>query len=81
MLSTLNCTPKTPTLSVALAEMVTVPESIAPEAGAVMETLGGTLSTVTLTGGAVPMTPAASRATALRMCMPPGLKVVFHKVM
>src|SRR2546422_5747505 len=39
--SSLNCTPTTPMLSVALAEMVTVPETIEPAAGAVMETVGG----------------------------------------
>src|SRR3990167_8328475 len=38
--STLNCTPTTPTLSDALAEMVTVPETVAPSAGAVRETVG-----------------------------------------
>src|SRR3989344_9303700 len=38
--STLNCTPTTPTLSGALAEMVTVPETVAPSAGAVRETVG-----------------------------------------
>src|SRR3989344_4736688 len=38
--STLNCTPTTPTLSDALAEMVTFPETVAPSAGAVRETVG-----------------------------------------
>ena len=35
-----NCTPLTPTLSEALAEIVIVPEIVAPEAGDVMETEG-----------------------------------------
>src|ERR1700704_4041968 len=40
--SNLNCTPTTPTLSVALADTVTaVPHTIAPLAGAVIETVGG----------------------------------------
>src|SRR6266478_3813521 len=46
MLSTLNCTPKTPTLSVALAEMVTVPESIAPEARDVIESVGKAMGVI-----------------------------------
>src|SRR3989344_1755065 len=37
--STLNCTPTTPTLSDALADIVTVPETVAPSAGAVRETV------------------------------------------
>jgi len=40
----LNCTPTTPTLSVALAETVTVPATEAPAAGAVIETAGGVVS-------------------------------------
>lgn len=43
-----NRTPETPTLSGALALMVTVPEAVAPCAGAVCETTGGVTST---TGG------------------------------
>src|SRR5260370_39446002 len=66
MPSTFNCTPTTPMLSVALAETVIVPETIAPEAGAVIETLGGKLSTVTSTGAAGPGAPAASPPTAPR---------------
>src|SRR5437899_3356374 len=42
--SSLNCTPTTPALSEALAETVTVPETIAPEVGAVIETVGGVVS-------------------------------------
>src|SRR5207249_2070802 len=46
--SSLNCTPTTPTLSEAVAETVTVPATVATVAGAVIETVGGLLSTVTL---------------------------------
>src|SRR5439155_9632550 len=46
--SSLNCTPTTPTLSVALAETVTVPETEAPATGAVMETAGGVASFTTV---------------------------------
>src|SRR5206468_10081950 len=42
--SSLNCTPTTPMLSVALAETVTVPATVTPAAGAVMETVGGVVS-------------------------------------
>src|SRR5439155_25335475 len=37
--SSLNCTPTTPTLSVALAETVTVPATVTPAAGAVIDTV------------------------------------------
>src|SRR5437879_13874527 len=67
--SSLNCIPTTPTLSVALAETVTVPLTVAPAAGAVIDTVGGVVSlrTVTLTAAAVAVLPAASRATAGRV--------------
>src|SRR5437867_11493958 len=42
--SSLNCTPTTPTLSVALAETVTVPATVEPVAGAVSATVGGVVS-------------------------------------
>src|SRR5213594_2095020 len=42
--SSLNWTPTTPTLSVALAETVSVPDTVAPLAGAVIETVGGVVS-------------------------------------
>src|SRR2546422_317865 len=64
--SSLNCTPTTPTLSVALAETVIVPATVEPAAGALIETVGGALSTATLTAAAVAVFPAASRATAAR---------------
>src|SRR3989442_15983105 len=39
--SSLNWTPTTPTVSVAFADTVIVPETVAPADGAVMETIGG----------------------------------------
>ena len=42
--SSLNWTPKTPTLSEALALMVVVAETVEPLVGAVMETVGGVVS-------------------------------------
>src|ERR1043166_8247322 len=45
--SSLNCTPTPPTLSLAAADTVTsVPETVTPAAGTVIETSGGTLSRV-----------------------------------
>jgi hypothetical protein len=40
----LNCTLATPTLSEAAAVRFTLPESVAPAAGEVIETLGGVVS-------------------------------------
>src|SRR5207249_3606194 len=82
--STLNCTPRTPTLSVALAETVTVPVTESPATGAVMETAGGVVSgtgllTVTLTAAEVATLPAASRATAVTLCTPLLAVVLFHE--
>src|SRR5947208_7854367 len=82
--SSLNCTPMTPALSVALAETLTVPATIAPEVGAVMDTVGGAASgtgllTVTLTSADVVLLPAASRATAVRVCDPLVATVVFQE--
>src|SRR5207245_4055284 len=79
--SSLNCTPTTPTLSVARAETVTVPETVAPAAGAVIDTVGGGLSlrTVTLTAAAVAVLAAASRATAVRVWVALVAVVVFHE--
>ena len=44
--STVNWTLATATLSDAFADSVTVPETVAPLAGAVMDTVGGVLSVV-----------------------------------
>src|SRR5437870_2355515 len=46
--SSLNWTPTTPTLSVALAEAVTVPATVTPAAGAVRATVGGVTSAMAL---------------------------------
>src|SRR2546422_662263 len=63
--SSLNCTPTTPTLSVALAETVTVLATVAPAVGAVIATVGGVVS-----GGArvvkVPSPETARLPTASR---------------
>src|SRR5207245_3261116 len=63
--SSLNCTPTTPTLSVALADTVTVPAMVAPADGAVIETVGGVVSggaaVVNVTSADVARLPAASR--------------------
>ena len=75
----------TPTLSAAVALTgVAVPETVAPAAGAVTETVGGVVSgdglaTVTLTGVAVVELPAASRAMARRAWAPFEAVVVFHE--
>ena len=68
--SSLNCTPLTPTLSAALAVTLIEPWTVAPLAGAVIETVGlvRSLLTVTLMVVAVVVLPAASRATALSVC-------------
>jgi len=46
--SSLNCTPTTPTLSEAVAVTLTVPEIVAPPAGAVIDTVGAVVSAATL---------------------------------
>ena len=59
----LNWTPTTPMLSEAVADSVTVPETDEPSEGAVIETVGATLSgllTVTVTVADVVLLPAAS---------------------
>src|SRR5207237_3080172 len=77
--SSLNWTPATPTLSVALAETVIVPATEAPAMAAVSETVGGALSTVTLTAAEVAVFPAASRATAVRVWAASVAVVVFRE--
>src|SRR5882672_3402718 len=80
-----NCTPATPTLSEALADTAIVPETVAPLAGAVRLTAGGVVSgggalfTVTVTEAEVVRLPAASRATALKVCAPLPTLPVFHE--
>src|SRR5260221_8091510 len=68
--SSLNCTPTRPTLSEAVALTLTVPARIAPATGALMLTLGGELSTSTVTAAELRVLPAASRATAVSVCEP-----------
>jgi hypothetical protein len=70
--SSWNCTLATATLSVAFAETVTVLETVAPFAGAVIETVGGVVSfvvllTATLTPALVALLPDVSVATAVRV--------------
>ena len=80
--STRNWTPTTPTLSEAEALTVVDPDTVAPDAGAVMLTDGGVVSafeTVTLTGDEVVRLPAASRAVAVRVCEPLATVVVFQE--
>jgi len=68
-----------PTLSDALALTVTVLETVAPDPGAVIATVGGALSTVPVTVADVVWFPAASRATAVRVCDPLLAVAVSHE--
>src|SRR5438094_10169852 len=71
--SSFNWTPTTPTLSEAVDEIITVPETGEPSMGVATDTAGGVVSdvggaallTLTVTGADVPELPAASRATAV----------------
>src|SRR5262249_39379290 len=71
-----NCTPTTPLLSEALAETEIVPSTVAAFAGAVIDTVGGVVSTggvlltVTETAADVVLLPAPSRAIAVSVCAP-----------
>ena len=60
--------------------IVTVPLTVAPDAGNVMFTDGGVVSldTVTVTGSDVQSIPRMSRATAVNVCEPLLAAVVFH---
>src|SRR2546422_696977 len=79
--SSLNSMPTSLTLSVAFADTVIVPETVAPADGAAMETVGGVVSaTVTLTAAAVAVLPAASLATAVSVCAPMEDSAVFQLV-
>src|SRR5688500_1717242 len=75
-----NCTPVTAVSSAALAVTVIVPETVAPEAGELMLTVGAVMSlaTVTVTGLDVHVRPSESRATADRACEPLVVVVVFQ---
>ena len=77
--SSLNCTPVTPTPSVAVAVTVTAPPlTNEPFAGAVIDTVGGVLSIVT-ERVAVAVFPVASVATALKVCGPFVTPAVFQE--
>jgi len=83
--SSWNWTPTTPTLSDALAETVIVPETVEPDVGLVMESVGGVVSavellTVTVTALDVVRFPAASRAMAVSVCEAFDAVVVFHEM-
>src|SRR5438874_7400016 len=80
--SSRNCTPATATLSLADADTATAdPLTVAPSAGAVIDTVGAvrSLFTVTLIGD-VAVLPAASRAIALSVCVPFATPDVFHVI-
>src|SRR5258705_3196619 len=83
--SSRTCTPTTPTLSEAVAVTVAVPFTVAPLLGAVILPVGGVVSggggggalfTVTVTAETGLTLPAASRATAVRVCEPLLAEVV-----
>ena len=76
--SSWNCTPITFTLSDAVAETVIVPETDPPSPGLVNDTVGGLLSTVTVTTLEVVLFSAASRAIAVSVCEPLAVVIVFH---
>src|SRR5439155_864021 len=84
--SILNCTPATPTLSAALAVIVTVAGTVWPFAGELMLTVGGVVSgggalaTVTVTGAEVVVFPAASRSPTGRLCDLLAAPVVFQEI-
>jgi hypothetical protein len=77
-----NCTPATATLSLAVAETVTVPVRLAPLAGAVIETVGAVVSfaIVTVTTVVVVWLPAASRARADKVCVPFATVALFQEI-
>src|SRR5437867_10762785 len=56
-----------------VAELAVIPEAL------ILEITGGALSTVTLTAADVAVFPAASRATAVRVCCPLLAAVVVHE--
>lgn len=69
--SIVNWTPATPTLSLAVAVIETLlPDTVAPLVGAVRETVGTELSTVTVTVLLVVVLPALSVVTAVKVWLP-----------
>src|SRR5207249_2962471 len=80
--STRNTTPATPTLSEAEALTVTVPDTVAPDAGALILTAGGVVSafdTVMVTGSEAYRSPSTSLPTAVRVCEPLPTAAVFQE--
>ena len=75
--SSLNCTSTIAAVSAASADTATVPETVADAAGAVIEMVGGALSTLTVTGADSVALPAASVAWAVSTCAPDN-PVVFQ---
>src|SRR5262245_36456199 len=69
--SGLNCTPATAVSSVALAEMVTTPATVAPAAGAASDTRGAVVSG----GGAAKSFCDGTRTTKASRRLPPALLV------
>ena len=81
--SSLNWTPVTATLSDAVAETVIVLETVAAVDGEVIETFGGVVSafeTVMLIDAEVLTFPAASLATAVKVCSPLEVIFVSHEI-
>jgi hypothetical protein len=79
--SSKNCTLAIGRLSVAVAEIVMVPDTVAPLAGEVIETDSGVvlvLLTVIDTAALVALFPELSVAIAVRLCFPFVSVVVFN---
>jgi hypothetical protein len=80
--SSRNCTLAMPILLEALAVTVTVLETVAPDAGEVMDTVGGGVVLVLLTVMDMPalvvLVPEVSLATAVSVCFPFTRVVVFR---
>src|SRR5207237_9221004 len=75
-----NCTPTTPMLSDAVAEIVAVPDTVARSTGDTIPTVGGVVSVLLTVTEALDSAvfPAASRATAPTVWGPLGAVPVFH---
>jgi hypothetical protein len=79
--SSRNCTDDTPAAAVAVAVTEIVPETVAPEAGEVIDTVTGValvLLTVIDTAALVALFPEVSTATAVRLYLPFAKVVVFN---
>ena len=75
-----NCTPVMASLAEAVATTVTVPETVAPLAGEVIDTVSGivlVLFTIIDTAALVALFPEVSVAIAVRVCLPLAKVVVF----